>query len=319
MPHASLSIEQFTAQLAELKRGNYVVKPLSEVTAALSTGATLPRKAVAITFDGAHRSTLERALPLLDQEGYPYTVFFSSEAVDGGSANSMKWADLRALAKKKNVELGIMPAYYAHMVGNSMAANVASINKALGRYEEEIGGRPAYFAWPYGEYNLALKSKLAEYPFKAAFTYHAGVAHAKSDMLALPRFIMNDLVGDIDRFKQTANALPLPVTDISPEEPVLKNNPPMIGFTIMPEIKSLSKLACFISSQGKIAVNRVAGNRVELRPDKPFSDRRTRINCTLPDDLEIPGEDTHWRWLGLVYIDSEYGDEVQVTDTSGFE
>ena len=319
MPHASLSVDQFSAQLAELKRGNYVVKPLSEVTAALRAGQPLPRKTVVITFDGAYRSTIDKAIPMLDQEGYPYTIFFSSESIDGGGANSVTWGDLRSLSKKKHVELGIMPAYYAHMVGNAMPANVASINKALGRFDEEIGGQPAYFAWPYGEYSTALKNKLAEYPFTAAFTYHAGVAHTKSDMLALPRFIMNDLVGDIDRFKQTASALPLPVTDVSPEDPVLKNNPPMIGFTVLPEIKSLSKLACFISSQGKIKVNRVAGNRVELRPEQPFTDRRTRINCTLPDDLEIPGEDTHWRWLGLVYVDPEYGDEVQVTDTSGFE
>lgn len=319
MPHASLSTDLFTAQLAELKRGNYIVKPLGEVVAALRNGGTLPHKTIAITFDGAYRSTLEKAIPLLDQEGYPYTVFFSSENIDANAASSMTWDDLRKLSKKKNAELGIMPAFYAHMVGNTMAANVASINKALGRYREEIGGQPAYFAWPYGEYSLALKSKLAEYPFTAALTYHAGVAHEKSDMLALPRFIMNDLVGDIERFKQTASALPLPVSDISPEDPVLKNNPPMIGFTVTPEIKSLGKLACFVSSQGKIKINRVAGNRVELRPETPFSDRRTRINCTLPDDLEIPGEDTHWRWLGFVYVDAEYGDEVQVTDTSGFE
>ncbi len=319
MPHASLSAEQFSAQMAELKRGNYVVKPLSEVVAALRAGQALPRNTVAITFDGAYRSTLEKAIPLLDQEGYPYTVFFSSENIDANAASSMTWSDLRALSKKKNAELGIMPAYYAHMVGNTMPANVASINKALGRYREEIGGQPAYFAWPYGEYSTALKNKLAEYPFAAALTYHAGVAHAKSDMMALPRFIMNDLVGEIERFKQTASALPLPVSDVSPEDPVLKTNPPMIGFTVTPEIKSLAKLACFISSQGKIKVSRVAGNRVELRPETPFSDRRTRINCTLPDDLEIPGEDTHWRWLGFVYVDPEYGDEVQVTDTSGFE
>lgn len=170
----------------------------------------------------------------------------------------------------------------------------------------------------YGEYSLALKNKLAEYPFAAAFTYHSGVAHAKSDLLALPRFMMTDLVGDIDRFKQTASALPLPVTDVSPEDPVLKNNPPMIGFTVQSDIKSLAKLSCFVSSQGKIDIKRV-GNRVELRPAKPFADRRTRINCTLPDDTVIPGEDTHWRWLGLMYVDPEYGDEVQINDTTGFE
>lgn len=318
MPHASLSVEQFTAQMAELKRGSHVIKPLSEVITALRAGEPLPHKTVVLTFDGAYRSTFEKALPLLDQEGIPYTVFFSSDNIDNRAANTLSWGDLRTLAKKKNVEIGVMPAYYAHMIGSNMAANTASINKAIGRYREELGSEPAYFAWPYGEYSLPLKKKLAEYPFTAAFTYHAGVAHTKSDMLALPRFIMNDLVGDTERFKQTASALPLPVADVSPEDPVLKANPPMIGFSVLPEVTSLAKLACFVSNQGKVKVDRV-GNRVELRPEKPFTARRTRINCTLPDSVEIPGEDTHWRWFGLVYIDPEYGDEVQVTDTSGFE
>ncbi len=317
MPHASVSVEQFTAHIAELRRGSHVVKPLSEVVDALRNATALPHKTVAITFDGAHRATLEKVMPLLDEAGYPYTVFFSSESIDAKAVNSLTWAELRALGKKKNVELGIMPAYYAHMVGNDMAANTASINKALGRYREEIGGQPAYFSWPYGEYTLELKKKLAEYSFQAAFTYHAGVAHLKSDFMALPRFVMNDLVGDIDRFRQTASALPLPVSDVSPEDPVLKNNPPMIGFTVAPDITSLSKLSCFVSSQGKVTVSRVAGNRVELRPEHPFVDRRTRINCTLPAE-KIPGEDAHWRWLGLMYIDPEYGDE-QVNDTTGFE
>lgn len=318
MPHASLSTDLFAAQMAELKRGSYAVKPLSEVVAALKAGTPLPRKTVALTFDGAYRSTLEKAIPILEQYDYPYAVFFSSENIDAHSANVMSWDDLRGLAKRKNAELGIMPAYYAHMVGNDMATNTASINKALGRYQEELGGAPAYFAWPYGEYSLPLENKLAEYSFAAAFTYHAGVAHHQSGMLTLPRFIMNDLVGDIDRFRQTASALPLPVTDLSPEDPVLKTNPPMIGFSVAPGITSLTKLSCFASSQGKIKVSRV-GNRVELRPEAPFDDRRTRINCTLPDDRDIPGEDTHWRWLGLVYIDPEYAGEVQVNDTSGFE
>lgn len=66
-------------------------------------------------------------------------------------------------------------------------------------------------------------------------------------------------------------------------------------------------------------MRRVAGNRIELRPEKPFTDRRTRVNCTLPDDVVIPGEETPWRWFGLVFIDPEYTEVQPISDTSGFE
>jgi peptidoglycan/xylan/chitin deacetylase (PgdA/CDA1 family) len=319
MPHASLSAERFSAQINELRRGNYVVKPLSEVVTALRTGEPLPPKTVALTFDGAYGATLSRIAPVLDAAEYPYTVFFSSEAVDRQEAGSVTWGDLRHLQRKKNVELGILPASYTHMVAEDMAANTASINKAIGRFREELGGEPRHFAWPYGEYSQALKNKLGEYRLQAAFGYHAGVAHAKSDFMALPRFVMNDLTGDIDRFRQTAGALPLPVSDISPESPVLKQNPPMIGFTVSSEIASLSGLSCFASGQGKIDIRRVAGNRIELRPEKPFTERRTRVNCTLPDHSVATDEDPHWRWLGLLFIDAEYGEEQPIADSSGFE
>lgn len=319
MPHASLSLAQFTAQINQLKRGAYIVKPMAEVMTALKNGEALPPKTVALTFDGAHKPTLERVAPILEKADYPYTVFYSSNAVDKAEGGSLNWDELRALRKNKNVELGILPARYTHLVAEDMATATAAINTALGRYREEFGTDPAYFAWPYGEYSLALKNKLAEYNFVGAFGYHAGVVHATSDFLALPRFVMNDLTGDIDRFNQTATSLPLPVTDVSPEDPVLKDNPPMIGFTVMPEIRTLDRMACFVSGQGKVNVRRVAGNRIELRPEKPFTNRRTRVNCTLPDDVIVPGEETPWRWLGLVFIDPEYTEIQPISDTSGFE
>ena len=33
----------------------------------------------------------------------------------------------------------------------------------------------------------------------------------------------------------TANALPLPVTDVMPEDMLIEENPPLIGFTVAPE------------------------------------------------------------------------------------
>lgn len=318
MPQASLATDQFAAQMQELQSGAYTVLPLAEAMTAVREGKPLPPRSVVITFDGAYQSMLANAVPLLDDKNYPYTVFYNSEAADQQDPGALGWDDLKKLARNKNVTLGILPAYYAHMTTATMAENTASINKAIGRYHDQFGADPQWFAWPYGEYSLALKNKIGEYAFTGAFGLQSGVVDAQSDTKALPRFAMNDLSGDIDHFKQTASALPLPIKDLSPEDPLLHDNPPMIGFTVSRDVGSLDKLSCFISSDGKVAIRRVAGNRVELRPEKPFTDRRTRVNCTLPAGPAAPGEDPRWRWLGLVFVDPEYSEEP-VSDTTGFE
>jgi hypothetical protein len=117
-------------------------------------------------------------------------------------------------------------------------------------------------------------------------------------MLALPRFTMTDDFGDLDRFRLTAGALPLPVTDVVPEDSGnLAQNPPAIGFTVAPEVKDLSRLSCFVSDIGRTGVMRPGGGRVEIRLEAPLQDRRTRVNCTLPD-----GGNSRWRWFGMLLV-----------------
>jgi hypothetical protein len=200
-----------------------------------------------------------------------------------------------------------MPSAYAHLIGNEPEANAAMLNKAVSKYREAFGEEPELFAWPYGEYSSALKKQIESYDFDAAFGQQSGVVYAGADFLALPRFTMTDNFGDLERFRLTANALPLPVSDVTPEDTILAQNPPMIGFTVTPRISDLSKLSCFISDVGKAGIMKPGGNRAEIRIDTPFMDRRTRINCTLPDDTLIPGETPSWRWFGMLLIDPRYG------------
>ena len=45
-------------------------------------------------------------------------------------------------------------------------------------------------------------------------------------MYYLPRFAMNEAFGSIDRFKLAANALPVRVADITPDDPTIGKNEP---------------------------------------------------------------------------------------------
>ena len=305
-PQSSISLDQFKEHIKELQTGGYHVLPLTKIIESLKAGDTLPQKTVGITFEGAWLSTDANALPLLDDAGLPYTVFFSTDLADGTNPAHMTWSHLRDLKKNKNATLALLPSSYVHMVEQTKEQNAGLINKAVSRFKEELGDEPPFFAYPYGEYSSELKKQMGNYAFKAVFGEQSGVVHAKSDFLALPRFTMTDNFGDFERFQLTANALPLPVTDITPDEMILKQNPPMIGFTITPELSDLSRLSCCISGQGKAPVTRLGGGRIELRLSEKFDERRTRINCTMPDTTVIPGQAQSWRWFGMQYITPDF-------------
>jgi hypothetical protein len=119
--------------------------------------------------------------------------------------------------------------------------------------------------------------------------------------MALPRFSITAPFASMDRFTMTANALPLPVTDIAPNDFQATENPPLIGFTVDPALSpQLKDLSCFASGQTVTPeVKHPTPSRVELRyPATPDTDR-LRINCTLPAP-KSEDENPRWRWFGMM-------------------
>lgn len=312
VPQSNISVERFKEHITELTKGGYSVLPLPQVIDALKNGSPLPPKTVGITFEGGYQPTIAKVMPLLEEAKLPFTIFFATDMAEGGNSAHMTWDQIKKLKKNKLVSLGVLPATYEHMVNQNPEQNSALINRAVSKYRDILGEDPVFFAYPYGEYNSALKKQLSGYNFKAVFGQQSGVVHSHSDFMALPRFTMTDDYGDLDRFVLTANAKPLPVSDIVPEDTVFTQNPPIIGFTVTSELGNLSQLSCFGSGQGKLRLTRIGGNRIEIRPDQPFVDRRTRVNCTLPDYAAASGEPQSWRWFGMLLIAASLEEDPEV-------
>ena len=294
-PSTNTRLDQLDAHIAELARGGYTVRPVADIVAALKTGAPLPDRTVGITIDDAYASVYDHAWPRLRAAGLPFTVFVSSDAIDQGAGGMMNWDQIRELARA-GVTIGHHAAAHAHMAGADPTANAADIARATRRLRAELGQAPTLFAYPYGEYSLALRAAIAVAGFSAAFGQHSGVAHAQSDMFALPRFALNERYGGLDRFTVVAQALPLPVADVTPSEPVLADNPPAFGFTVTADVGDLGRLNCYASGAGATIVERLGARRIEVRIDEAFAPGRARINCTLP------GPDGRWRWFGTQFL-----------------
>ena len=129
--------------------------------------------------------------------------------------------------------------------------------------------------------------------YDAAFGQHSGAIGGGGNPFDLPRFAMNEKYGGHERFRLAVKALPLPVTDVTPADPLITtNNPPAMGFTIVGDIQGLDRLACFASHEGRARLEPLGGNRIEIRFKSAFPKGRTRVNCTLPVGKG------RYRWFG---------------------
>jgi poly-beta-1,6-N-acetyl-D-glucosamine N-deacetylase len=295
-PSTSLRIDQFEAHLEELTDDLYTVLPLPDVVRALRAGASLPDRAVALTVDDASRSFYDNAWPRLKDAGLPVTLFVSTDAIDRGDPAHMTWNEIREVASAPGVTIGGLGASTLSLASRPIAEARADLMRMEDRLKAELGRKPALFAYPQGEFSAEVRALVAERGYDAAFGLQSGAVSAGADRLALPRFIMTESFGSVERFRLAANALPLPVSDVTPEDMVVTVNPPPIGFTVDPSVGDLGKLACFASSQGRTQVEHIAEDRVEIRLSAPFPPGRTRINCTLP------AADGRWRWYGQQFV-----------------
>lgn len=295
LPSTNIRLDQFEAHLAELRDGGYTILPVPEIVAALAADRPLPERTVGITVDDAYASVYREAWPRLKALGFPFTLFVSTDAVDAGRRGMMSWDQIRELADS-SVTIGHHGAAHAHMAYADAARNTADIAKASRRFREELGRTPGLFAYPYGEYGRELRDAVAAAGFEAAFGQHSGVSHPGSDLFALPRFALNEQYGEFDRFRLVANTLPLPVTDVTPSDPLLGPNPPPFGFTLAEAIGNVAQLSCFASGQGRATIERLGPRRIEVRVKTRFPPGRSRINCT------VPGPDKRWRWFGVQFL-----------------
>ncbi len=299
-PSSSIRTEQFAQHIAELSSGTYNVMPLPAIIDAFAANKPLPPHTVAITFDGADKSILKDGIPLLQEHDLPFTIFIPADRVSSGKPPFMDWDDLRRLKRTGLATFGLHPSSYGRLADESDGEIKRQINNSIAEIRKELDVNVTMMAYPYGEYDDEFKALARSIGLKAAFGQQSGVAWSGDDHFALPRFTLTERYGDMDRFLMTANALPLPATDISPDDPHLSSLTPSIGFTVAdPLAKSLKGLSCFSSSEEKPELE-ILGSRVEIRMSEPFREDRPRINCTLPV-ATAPGEDPRFRWLGMMY------------------
>jgi peptidoglycan/xylan/chitin deacetylase (PgdA/CDA1 family) len=212
----STTPERFEAQLALLLDRGYEPATFEQ---ALSSPPG--RRTVAVTFDDAYRSVLERAHPIMERLGVPGTVFVPTdfagkpepmrwEGIDqwlGGPHERellcLGWDELRGLADA-GWEIGSHTCSHPHLtaldderLGRELADSRAACEQGMGRPCRSI-------AYPYGD----VDARVAKAAAGAGYTYGAALPKRfdSTDPLDWPRVGVYNR-DDLRRFKLKVSPL----------------------------------------------------------------------------------------------------------------
>lgn len=306
-PSTNISLETFAAQLALLKDRNIPVLPLSKIAQMVRDRQPLPARAVGLCIDDAFLSFNQGALPLLQQYGFPATLFVNTDAV--GESGYLDWAQLQE-AMAQGVEIGNHTASHAYLVEMRKGETFpqwrvrirSDIERSKRALKQHLGIEPEIFAYTYGEYSPAVSEIVREAGFKAAFAQQSGVIYSDSDIWALPRFPMGGDYATLDGFEAKLNTLALEVGNVSPLDPIVgAQNPPRLRLTLENEEFAHGQINCFAQSGNvcKVRHNPANPKEIEVVAEKPLRGRRNKYTLT------SLGKDHRWHWYSHLWINAE--------------
>ena len=288
----SVTPKQFQQHLDYLHDNSFEVLRLSDVVRHLEAREPLPENCIALTIDDAFQSAYLEAWPRVRKYGYPLTVFVSTQSVDQGVTGYLSWEQMREMAAD-GVDFHNHSHSHDHLVrlreGESMEdweQRIASeILVAQNRIQKELHTTPTLFAYPYGEYNMALQ-KLVRSMGLTGFGQQSGPAWVDGNFAALPRFPMNTLYASMRTFPTKVRTLPLPIVSAHPMEPLVEDSEwqPTLNLVFSEDVKAPRRLTCFVNGSPEVhyAWKEGATTEVSVTPKGVLHVGRNRYNCTLP-------------------------------------
>jgi peptidoglycan/xylan/chitin deacetylase (PgdA/CDA1 family) len=289
----SVTPGQFQDHLDYLQENGFRVMRLNEVVERLRSRTLLPDKCVALSIDDAFQSAYTEAWPRVRRYNYPLTVFVSTRSVDEGVEGYMTWQQMREMVASGVVDFQNHSHSHAHLIrlqqGESMEdweqRIAAEILLAQNRIERELDAKPTLFAYPYGEYNLALRKMVLSMGL-TGFGQQSGPAWSGGNFGSLPRFPMNTMYASMRSFPTKVSSLPLPITAAWPEEPVVEDQvwQPTLTLAFAESAPQPRRLTCYVNGSRDVDYrwSTEPAETVEVTPKGVLQVGRNRYNCTLP-------------------------------------
>lgn len=185
----SVTPEMFERQMSYLAEKGWAV-PLSDVVSYAKGEKKLPAHAVAVTFDDGYRDLVTTVLPIITKYQIPITIFVPSDVSVRSGERAKRdictWEELRTLQRTGLISIESHSCTHTHLSRLSPGQLAEEMKGSADDIEREVGVRPRYHAYPYGERSFAIEAKAAEI-YTAAFGITEGLIQPGDDLFRLKR------------------------------------------------------------------------------------------------------------------------------------
>ena len=192
----SVTPRAFAAQMQWLASANYSTISLPTLIAHRTTGVSIPRRPIVITFDDGFRDCARQAGPLLTSHGFSATFFLVAGLTGGPSAwlraergielPLMSWDDARELerAGHRCESHSMTHPRLAELSADACREELARSRAVI---EQELQHEVCCLAYPFGSYNDQVREIAAQCGYEAACTVEQGLSTTDDHPLALKR------------------------------------------------------------------------------------------------------------------------------------
>lgn len=286
----SLTAEELRTQLEYLRDNDFEVWQLDRLITALQNREPMPERVAALTFDDAYESIYTTGLPLLQEFGYPMSLFVSTQPVDDNQNGYLSWDQIREMADA-GVLLANHLVTHPHMIdalpGESAAERLQRMRGELlhaqERIREETGQDHKIMAYPYGEFDNELTQMIDELGF-VALAQNSGAVGYHSDFTALPRFPLAGFYADIDTAATKLQSLAFEIKVQEPRSPITDSRRPAVTLQLAGDF-NVSQLGCYAGGE-PLQMDWIDRDAVHftIQPadGRTFDARRFGYICTAP-------------------------------------
>jgi len=192
----STSPSQFLWQMRFLRRGQFQILSLSQLVDLLKTQKPFPLKTAVITFDDGYQNNYRYAFPILQEYGFPATMFIATKycgrtndwpqpGISIPSLTMLSWSEIREMSRF-NIEMGSHSHSHKDLVESGLEGARQEILLSKKKMEDELGRPMRFFAYPYGGADESIKEIIAS-EFMAACSAQPGRVSHRSDLRFLER------------------------------------------------------------------------------------------------------------------------------------